>query len=414
MADTGRTQVTFRYECLRAFAAGIVETASSTFLLLIAVRHFEAGTLAKSCVVSGAGLGFVLSPVVVARVEQLRAPVARAAARLALVGAVMLALAAVIPGLTMFALASFVAIAAASAMVPLLTQLYQDNYPEHGRGRLFSRTVMLRIVTAAGFSFVAGKLLEARMDRFGWLLLVFAAAFALSAWCLARIPSQPLHHSGGTHPFRALRLAREDLVFRHTLVSWMLMGIANLMMLPLRIDYLTSPKYGIEMATATVAVLTGVIPNVARLLMSPVWGWLFDRTNFFALRMILNCGFAIGILSFFTSDTMPGLVFAAVTYGISIAGGDVAWSLWVTKLAPAERVADYMSVHTFFTGVRGLLAPALGFTLVAHWQMKSVGFLSAGLIVLATLILLPGARRGGLRRVVEPATPPVPADEGEA
>ena len=42
---------------------------------------------------------------------------------------------------------------------------------------------------------------------------------------------------------------------------------------------------------------------------------------------------------------------------ISGAGADVAWSLWVTKFAPPERVADYMSVHTFFTGVRGFLAP---------------------------------------------------------
>ena len=414
MAESGRTLITFRYECLRAIAAGVIETASSTFLLLVAVRQFEAGTLAKSCVVSGAGLGFVLSPVVVARVEQLRLPVARAASRLALVGAVMLALATALPDLVVFALASFVAIAAASAMVPLLTQLYQDNYPEHGRGRLFSRTVMLRIITAAGFSFAAGKLLELQMGHFPWLLAMFAAAFAFSAWCLSRIPSLPLNDSGSTHPFRALRFARDDRVFRNTLISWMLMGFANLMMLPLRIDYLTDAKYGLVMAAGTIAVLTGVIPNIARLVMSPIWGWLFDRTNFFALRMILNCGFAVGILSFFTSDTMSGLVFAAITYGISIAGGDVAWSLWVTKLAPPERVADYMSVHTFFTGVRGLLAPAIGFLLVSRWPMHAVGWLSAGLIVLATLILLPGARAGGLRRAVEPATPPVPADEGEA
>jgi hypothetical protein len=414
MAAEGRTPITFRYECLRAFAAGIIETAGGTFLLLVAVRFFEAGTIAKSCVVSGAGLGFVLSPAVVARVEQLRMPVARAASWLAAIGAGLLVLAAAFPSLVIYCLASLGATATAGAMIPLLTQLYQDNYPEHGRGRLFSRTVMLRIATAAVFSYAAGELLEIRMSYFRLLLLVFAAAFGFSAWCLARIPSQPLHHSGGTHPFRALQFARNDRIFRSTLVSWMLMGFANLMMLPLRIDYLSSPKYGLVLAAGTIAVLTGVIPNLARLIMSPVWGWLFDRTNFLALRMILNTGFAIGILSFFTSDTMPGLIFAAVAYGVSIAGGDVAWSLWVTKLAPPERVADYMSVHTFFTGVRGLLAPVVGFSLVAHWPMKAVGALSAGLIVAATLLLLPGLRQGGLRRVSVPATPPVPADEGEA
>ena len=34
------------------------------------------------------------------------------------------------------------------------------------------------------------------------------------------------------------------------------------------------------------------------------------------------------------------MIGAAILFGISNAGGDVAWSLWVTKFAPAARVAD--------------------------------------------------------------------------
>ena len=58
------------------------------------------------------------------------------------------------------------------------------------------------------------------------------------------------------------------------------MGFANLMMLPLRIEYLANPKYSLALQPASIAFLTGVVPNVARLVMSPVWGWLFDRANF--------------------------------------------------------------------------------------------------------------------------------------
>jgi hypothetical protein len=64
-----RKQITYRYECLRAIATGIVETASATFLLLIAVRWFAAGSLAKACVAAGSGLGYVVAPLLVARVE---------------------------------------------------------------------------------------------------------------------------------------------------------------------------------------------------------------------------------------------------------------------------------------------------------------------------------------------------------
>ena len=85
---------------------------------------------------------------------------------------------------------------------------------------------------------------------------------------------------------------------------------------------------------------------------------------------------------------------AWVIYGVSAAGGDVAWSLWVTKFAPPERVADYMSVHTFLTGVRGVLAPVLAFSVVAHVSLVTLAIVSAGLIVLASLMLVPEIKFG--------------------
>jgi predicted MFS family arabinose efflux permease len=272
---------------------------------------------------------------------------------------------------------------------------------------------MIRILTAAVASFAAGSLLAASMGYFRLLLVIFAGALLFSAWCLSRVPSQPLHQPDSRHPLRAFRHIRDDRVFRTTLISWMFMGFANLMMLPLRVEYLANPKYALAMRPDTIALLTGVVPNLARLVMSPFWGWLFDRANFFVIRMCLNLGFAIGIASFFTSDTTPGLVFAAITFGIATAGGDVAWSLWVTKVAPPARVADYMSVHTFFTGTRGILAPIVGFALVAHWSMTSLGWISATMIVAASLVLVPSAREGGLVRQSATKMPPVAPEDTE-
>ena len=178
------------------------------------------------------------------------------------------------------------------------------------------------------------------------------------------------------------------------------MGFANLMMLPLRVEYLANPKYGQAVSASMVALLTGVIPNLARLLLSPLWGYLFDHMNFFALRVTLNIGFAIGILTFFMSDTLAGMVGGAIIYGISNAGGDVAWGLWVIKFAPPERVADYMSVHTFFTGVRGVIAPLTAFHLVARVNSLSVlAWVSAVLILIASALLIPEIRWGKRARL---------------
>jgi hypothetical protein len=181
-------------------------------------------------------------------------------------------------------------------------------------------------------------------------------------------------------------------VFRQTLICWMLMGFANLMMLPMRVEYLAHPRYGLALSAGEVALLVSVIPNMARLVLSPVWGYLFDHVNFFVLRVAVNIGFAIGILAFFLSDDYPGLLLGAVTFGISNAGGDIAWNLWVTKFAPPQHVADYMSAHTFLTGLRGLLAPFIAFHLATMIPLMTLGYICTSMILLASLLLLPELR----------------------
>ena len=394
MSESDRTKITYRYERWRALSTGVIETAGTTFLLIIAVRAYESGAIWKSAIAAGSSLGLLLTPVVVSAVTRKRLPPARAAAWLFFFGAGAFLVSAAFPYLPLFALSSMLAMAVAASAIPLFTHVYQENYPEKQRGRLFSRTVMIRIAAAALFSQVAGWALSHYFDWFRLLLVFFAAALAFAGVCLAQIPSAPIHDDGGAHPFRAMRFVRDDKLFRRTLVCWMFMGFANLMMLPLRVEYLASPRYKLGLSVGMIALLTGVIPNIARLILSPIWGHLFDRMNFFTLRVTLNCGFAIGIFTFFVSNSFWGLVLGAIIFGISNAGGDVAWSLWVTKFAPPARVADYMSVHTFLTGVRGVVAPMTAFILIQKLSLGLLAGFSAALIVVATLLLVPEIKIG--------------------
>ena len=70
MADSAVTLQTYRYERWRAVANGILETGGTTFLLLIAVKHFEAGATAKAFVAGGGSIGLVLTPLVVSWVQR--------------------------------------------------------------------------------------------------------------------------------------------------------------------------------------------------------------------------------------------------------------------------------------------------------------------------------------------------------
>jgi ATP/ADP translocase len=77
---------------------------------------------------------------------------------------------------------------------------------------------------------------------------------------------------------------------------------------------------------------------------------------------------------------------------VANAGGDLMWSLWVTKFAPRDRVADYMGLHTFFTGVRAVCAPIVAFAVIDHVPLKTVAIGAAMLMLVSAAMLFPEAR----------------------
>ena len=391
-----REAKTFALEKVRAPWMGILETANATFLLLIAERWFAAGPAAKSLLQTNSSVGLLLSPLIVVWVASRGWHAGLAAAWLFRVAAAAVIVGALAQSLWLFVAACVAAFICVAGAAPLFAALYDAHYIAIHRGELFSRNVVRRIIGGVIFALVAGKLLEIWPGAWRALLGVYALALLIAAACLSACPPAAVNTGAGTHPLRAFRHVRTDRVFRWTLVSWMLMGFANLTMFPLRVEYLANPDYGMHLTAGMIALLTSVIPNAARLLFTRLWGRLFDRMDFFLLRILLNTGFMLGILSFFTGGSLVGLVAGAVLFGISNAGADIAWSLWVTKLAPPGHATEYMAVHTFLTGFRGVIAPFVAFYLPAAYGIGPTAMLMAGLIAFASLLLL-NERRSGTR-----------------
>src|SRR5262245_4320304 len=97
MSAMDRTAATFRYERWRSICSGVIETAATTFFLLMAVRHFLMGANAKALIAAAVSLGLLISPVTVNVVGRFQWPPALAASVLFLVGGVCCELAAVWP-----------------------------------------------------------------------------------------------------------------------------------------------------------------------------------------------------------------------------------------------------------------------------------------------------------------------------
>src|SRR5688500_10217946 len=97
-----RTRLTYRYEKWRAVSSGVIESAGTTFLLLLAVQHFNAGAMSKALVVSGGSAGLILSPLLVKIAGDHGWPTAKAASWLSAIGAAAFLLTAVFPILPLF------------------------------------------------------------------------------------------------------------------------------------------------------------------------------------------------------------------------------------------------------------------------------------------------------------------------
>jgi MFS family permease len=229
---------------------------------------------------------------------------------------------------------------------------------------------------------------------------VLALAVLLLGGALAslRTPSRPLQ-SPGRNPLAVLALLWRHGQFGAMSLTWMLVGFGNLSTLPLRTEFIASGDFGPEYPARVVLVITVVLPQAVALVTTLGWGRLFDRVSFPMLRLAINSFFAASILVYF-GPSLTHQVLGSLLLGIGQGGGLVTWNLWVTKYAPPRRTADYMAVHTFLTGVRGLVAPIFAYRVLAVLPLLTVTRIGVALNLVACVVLVGiilSARRAAFR-----------------
>jgi len=386
MPSAAQTDATYRWDRLRSPFYGLLESGWQAFALVVAIRYFEAPETVKSFIAGAGPIGFLLTPLTLYAAARLGARPSTACAFTFALSALLLGGAALAPGLALFAIFAVTSQMAAVQQGPLMLQVYSENYAAHERGKRLTVPMMLIAGSSIVFAFVGGEILDTDIALYRWIFGIMLVAAAVCALSVSRIPSRPLSTDHVGNPWQNLSLIWKDKFFGYLLGSWMLLGLGNLIALPIRYEYLANSRYGINADNTTIAVIMLVVPSVTRILSTKVWGHVFDKMHFVTTRNSLNLLFLFSISLFFFNKNIYVLGLAMAFQGLAMGGGKIFWSLWVTKIAPAERASSYMTVHMALTGLRGSMAPFLGYWIFVQAGPKSVAIAGLGLVVVAIIL----------------------------
>ena len=388
-------RITYKWERIRSLLVGMIEVIwqpGASVALLIAIRYFDADIFSKSIVSASNFLGFLIAPFSLSLFAKWGKPITRNMGLLYVATALLLTGAAFSQSIGFYVLLMALAHITLMQHLPMNTEMYGTHFTTDHRGHRISTVFLIAGSVSACASLVVGRVLDIHLNGFRFIYLIAALCALGVAVCLHQIPSIPLDRHKVGNPLHNVGLIKRDKLFAWMLFAWMLLGFGNLMTLPLRIEYMANPEFGINASNQVILLITGVTPLIARLVMTRMVGKLFDRMNLVTLRIFLNLLLLSSILLFFSTQNLWVMGIGMALLGCGMAGGRILWTLWVTKLAPPGQTSAYMSVHMLSTGLRGSIAPFLGYFLIDHIPMFTVALIGGCLTLIATALFLPARK----------------------
>jgi hypothetical protein len=190
---------------------------------------------------------------------------------------------------------------------------------------------------------------------------------------------------------------REDVIAQRSVASLVPQMLRGLLLETWNLD-----RQSIE--TLIVGLVFAVLPVMFMMTSAPFWGRFLDRTNPMIARAIFNTfqlvAYSLHAYGAMSLQVWPFLV-GAVIHAIGNGGGTINWLTGSLYFARNENISLYNAIHVGLTGVRGMLAPLVGFFLLSSQtfdlylfrvQCLDLGggifWVASGLSLLGALVML--------------------------
>jgi MFS family permease len=275
-----------------------------------------------------------------------------------------------------------------TGIVTLRTTVWQANYPRINRTVVAGKIATVQALVLATVAFTVGQVMDVNEDAFRWIYPIAASFGILGAWIYSKVRVKghlkilsqerltPQHVS--ILPWKTFHLLLEDTSFAKYMACQFVFGVGNLMLTaPLII--ILNDSFDLDYLGQILVVTT--IPILMIPISTPLWAKLLNNMHVLSFRSIHSWFFVVSSLIMALSiawGSTTGLWIGAAVRGIGFGGGVLAWNLGHQDYAPVEQSGRYMGLHVTLTGIRGLIAPAIGIALYSFLQHRGY---SAGPIV---------------------------------
>ena len=81
-------------------------------------------------------------------------------------------------------------------------------------------------------------------------------------------------------------------------------------------------------------------------------------------RVLTSVLIGLALVVWAYADSLALAIVAAALGGLGMAGGQLIWMIGSLEFTQRDGLSTYASIHTFLTGLRGVIAPAFGVWLV--------------------------------------------------
>jgi predicted MFS family arabinose efflux permease len=370
----------------RAFFSSAIQPLSDTFAMLLLIHCYDPNVTQKTIMGSVAGIGLLSGAPLLRCLRHSQRSPSHLLSKILLLSSACMFLVPWFHNVWIYMTLVAVGVMLPIAAMPLLTEIYAQ-FKKEQRGQRFMTSMLAMNAGVITMAALGRWLFELRSDGF-WLFHLFGASLFVSAMCCLKMPTEYFKRDFQRFG-QLISTLKEDGLFSYMCLAWFILGAGNLWLYPYRTNYLVEAGLGPELSPSEAVTLVVIIPELLRFVTAPIYARLFDQMNFIVLRMIINAFFAIYALIFFSSSSYHGVLLGSIFLGLAHGGGSFAWNLWVTKIAPAEKAATYMIIHSTLTGVRRFLCPMMGLWALNVWGGTYCSYVSASLMLVSTLMLVP-------------------------